>query len=140
MRRRVASAAAGLAGLALVAASPAFGCGYCIEDKVAAVYDHGVITKALDQRHQIAFFAIEGPLPADGESRRVIAKALASAKGVDSPSLRVSVDSASLSLSYDGKRISSDQIMDTLNRKLAARGLRVSVLKLMDQRAGLTRP
>ena len=119
--------------MALAAASPAFGCGHCIEDRVAAVYDHGVIDKALDLHHRIAFFAIEGPLPADGESRRVIAKALTSAKGVDAPSLRVSVDSASLSLSYDGKRISSDQIMDALNRKLAARGLGVSLLKVMDQ-------
>ena len=130
MRKRVARVAAGLAGLAL--ASPAFGCGYCVEDRVAAVYDHGVIARALDQHHRVAFFAIEGPLPADGEPQRVIAKALTSAKGVDSPSLRVSVDSASLSLSYDGKRISSDQIMDTLNRKLAARGLGISLLKAMD--------
>ena len=93
------------------------------------MYDHGLIAKALEQHHQMAFLAIAGPLPADGESRRVIARALASAKGVDSPSLRVSVDSASLSLSYDDKRISSDQIMDTLNRKLAARSLSVSLLK-----------
>ena len=46
--------------------------------------------------------------------------------------LMAGADSASLSLSYDGKRISSDQIMDTLNRKLAARGLGISLLKAMD--------
>jgi hypothetical protein len=135
MRKRMASAAAGLAGLAL-AAAPAFGCGHCIEDKVAAVYDHGVITKARDRNHPIAFFAIEGSLPPGRESRRVIAWALAPAKGVDSPSLRVSVDSASLSLSYDGERITSDQIMDTLNRELEARGLIVSLLKVMDNPSG----
>ena len=128
MRRRVSSAAAGLAGLAL-AASPAFGCGHCIEDKVAAVYDHAVITKALDLDHRMAFFALEGALPAGADVRRLLARALTSAKGVDSPSLRLSVSSASLSLSYDGKRISPGQIMDTLNRKLAARGLSVSLLE-----------
>ena len=133
MRRRAAAAAAGLAGLALVAASPAFGCGYCIEDKVAAVYDHAMITRALGRNHHIAFFAIEGPLPAGGLSRRVVSEALMPAKGVDSPSLRVSPDSASLSLSYDGKRISSDQIRDALNRKLLARGLSVSLVKVIDQ-------
>lgn len=128
MRRRISSAAAGLAGLALVA-SPAFGCGHCVEDKVAAVYDHAVITRASDLHHRMAFFALEGTLPPDGEVRRLIARALTSAKGVDSPSLRLSVDSASLSLSYDGKRISSAQIMATLNGKLAARGLSVALLK-----------
>ena len=127
-------AAAVLAGLALVAAFPTLGCGHCIEDRVAAVYDHGVIEKALDQHHQVAFFAIEGRLRA-GESWRLIARTLASESGIDSPSLRVSVESASLSLSYDGKRISSGQIGDALNRGLAKRGLGVSLLKVIPQAA-----
>ena len=131
LRRSVAGARAGLAGLALAAASPAFGCGYCIEDRVAAVYDHAVVNAALDQHHQIAFLAIEGPLPASAELRRVLARALAFAQGIDSRSLRVSVNSAALSLAYNGKRISADQIVDTLNRKLAARGLGVSLMKVM---------
>ncbi len=106
MRQRVPIAAAGLAVLALAASLSSFGCGYCIEDRVAAVYDHSVITEALDKRHQIAFFALEGKLPAEGQARRVVADALRSAKGIDSQSLRVSVASASLSLSYDAARIS----------------------------------
>ena len=130
---RAAAAVAGLAGLALAAASPAFGCGYCIEDRVAAVYDHGVITDALNAHHQIAYFAIDGPLPGNGKSRRIIARALASTKGIDAPSLRVSVESASLALSYNEKWTTSAQIIDTLNRKLATRGLSVSLLKVMDQ-------
>lgn len=132
MTRGPAGASIGLAALALVAASPALGCGHCVEDRVAAVYDHGIITKALERHHQVAFFAIEGPLLADGEARRAIDKALASAVGIDAPSMRLSVDSASLSLSYDGKRISPAQIMATLNRKLAARRLSVSLLKVMN--------
>jgi hypothetical protein len=121
--------------LALVAASPAMGCGHCVEDKVAAVYDHGLITKALGEHHQVVFFGIEGILPAGDEGRRVIAAALGAPKGVDSRSLRISVEPASLSLSFDGRRISSDQILDMLNRKLELRGLSVSLLKVMDQRA-----
>jgi hypothetical protein len=119
--------------LALVAASPVLGCGHCIEDQVAAVYDHGIVTRALNQRHQIAFFSIAGPLPAGAESRRVIATAMASARGVETPTLRVSVDSASLSLAYDNHRISPNQIRDTLNLKLQARGLSVSLLRVMEQ-------
>ena len=136
MRKRVPIAAAGLAVLALAASLSSFGCGYCIEDRVAAVYDHSVITEALDKRHQIAFFALEGTLPAEGQARRVIANALRSAKGIDSQSLRVSVASASLSLSYDGARISPARIIEVMNREFAARGLRVSLLKAMNPPGG----
>ncbi|MEO5676298.1 MAG: hypothetical protein ABIQ84_02010, partial [Usitatibacter sp.] len=93
-------------------------------------------TDALDKHHRIAFFALEGTLPPDGQARRVVASALRSAKGVDSQSLRVSVASASLSLSYDGERISSDRIIEVMNREFASRGLRVSLLKAMNPRAG----
>ena len=124
MKRR---AAVGL-GL-LVAAAPAFGCGHCAEDKVAAVYDHRVITTAHARGQQVAFFAIEGPLQAGAESRRVIARALRPVDGVDSRSLRVATDAGSLSLSYDGKLTSSSRIVDALNRALAPRGVSVFLLK-----------
>ena len=130
MRRRFSNAAAGLGALALAVSLPTFGCGYCIEDKMAAVYDHRVITEALDKHHHIAFFALEGTLPPEGQARRVIANALRSAKGVDSQSLRVSVAAASLSISYDGERISSARIIEVMNREFAARGLRVSLIFL----------
>ena len=112
-----------------MAAPAAQGCGHCIEDRVAAVYDHAVIGKARERRHQLAFFALEGPLPVGDESRRLIARALSSETGVDLTSLRVSVDAASLSLAYDAERISVVRIGSTLSRKLAARGLRVSPLE-----------
>ena len=134
MRRGVTGARASLAGLALAAATPVLGCGYCIEDRVAAVYDHAVINAALEQKHQIAFLAIGGRLPASAESRRLLAHALAFAQGIDTHSLRVSVDSAALSIAYNGERVSAGQIVDTINRKLEPRGLSVSLLKVLEQR------
>ena len=114
----------------MAASLPTFGCGYCIEDRVAAVYDHAAIGAALDQHRQIVFFALEGKLPAEGQALRIIAHALRSVEGVDSRSLRVSFASASLSLSYDGKRISSARIIEVMNREFAARGLRVPLIFL----------
>ena len=38
---------------------------------MAAVYDHAVVTAALDHRHQIAFLSVEGTLPANAEARRL---------------------------------------------------------------------
>ena len=134
MIRTVAGTRAGLAGLALAAASPVLGCGHCIEDRVAAVYDHAVVTAALDKRHQIAFLAIEGRLSTASEARRILAESLARAKGVDARSLRISMDSASLSIAYDAKRVSSEQIVAALNRTLEARSLSVSLLKVMEPR------
>ena len=119
--------------LTLLAPPPGLGCGYCDEDRIAAVYDHGVIGKSLERHHEVAFFALEGPLRSGPESRRLIERALVSEAAIDLASLRVSVDSASLSLAYDGMRIQHGRISGTLNRKLAVHGLRVSLLKVIER-------
>ena len=53
--------------LAVVGAAEA--CGVCVEDKMAAVYDHTVVTRALNQKHYVAFFHVDGNLVA-GEAER----------------------------------------------------------------------
>ena len=126
MRARAAIAA----GLLFVSL-PAFGCGHCLEDRAAAVYDHAVVVRALDRRHQVAFFALEGPMAPGVAWRRVIGTALAAEKGVDAASVRVSEPFASVSLAYDDRRTSPARIGATLDRGLAARGLRASLLKVM---------
>lgn len=117
-----------LACAALLAPLPGLGCGYCIEDRVAAVYDHGVIATARERRHRMAFFSLEGRLPAGDEARRAIARSLSSAVGVDAGSVRVSVESAALSLSFDPALSSGVRIGAALNRDLAVRGLKVAPL------------
>jgi hypothetical protein len=124
-----------VAVLTLLAPPPGLACGYCDEDRIAAVYDHGVIAKALDRHHEVAFFTLTGPLRSGDESRRLIERALAAETAIDLASLRVSVDSASLSLAYDAVRIQPLRITDTLNRRLAVHGLRVSLLKVMQRPA-----
>jgi hypothetical protein len=123
-----ARACAGLACAALLAPLPGHACGYCIEDRVAAVYDHGVIAAARERRHRMAFFSLEGRLPAGDEVRRALARSLSSAAGVNAGSLRVSVESASLSLSFDPTLSSAARIREALDRDLAARGLKVAPL------------
>ena len=53
----------------LALSQQALACGYCVEDKIAAVYDHATVTHALAQKHQVAFFHVEGAL-APGAARR----------------------------------------------------------------------
>lgn len=115
----------------------ALACGFCIEDKIAAVYDHAVVTRAIAQRHQVAFFAVEGNIPPGEGSRRTLEAIVQSVAGVDQGSARVSVESASLSVAFDPAHAPFAGIERSLSRKLAARGLSVGILRVMDKPAEL---
>ena len=81
--------------LAALAATPALGCGYCLEDKIAAAYDHGVITKAAAQKHQVAFFHVDGAAP-----RAALEKAVYAA-GADRGTARIATEQQALSFAFD---------------------------------------
>jgi hypothetical protein len=84
MRATLAAAAYLLAALAfLFAARDAFACGYCVEDRMAAVYDHAIVVRALERKHRVAFLAIEGAVPQAGELRRSIESELGTVKSID---------------------------------------------------------
>ena len=111
----------------------AFACGFCIEDKIAAVYDHGVATRAVAQRHRVAFFAVEGIIPPGEGSRRAIEAIAESLVGVDKGSARVSVESASLSVAFDPARVPKEDLEMKLGRKLTGKGLTVGIISIMDK-------
>src|SRR5690349_13291851 len=69
MKAMIASVAA---GFALACSAAAFACGYCAEDKVASVYDHGVVKAALASRHHVVFFHIDGTLTGADAVRRAL--------------------------------------------------------------------
>ncbi|HKQ26223.1 MAG TPA: hypothetical protein VJT81_17375 [Burkholderiales bacterium] len=118
-------------------ASAAYACGYCIEDKIAAVYDHAVVMRAASQKHQVVFFALEGQIPAGEESRRTLEAVVESVAGVDKGSARVSVAGASLSAAFNPRRTAFASMERSLSRKLAPRGLTVAIMRVMDQPAEL---
>ena len=121
-------------------AATTLACGYCIEDKIAAVYDYQVITRALSRQHQVAFFAVEGTMVAGEKSRRVLQAAVESVAGVDKGSARVSVDPAALSAAFDPAHASSASMERALSRKLAVHGLSVTTVRVMDNRSALKSP
>ncbi len=126
-----------VAMLAAGFAATSFACGYCIEDKIASVYDHAVVTRATAQKHQVVFFAVEGQMPAGDESRHALEAIAESAAGVDKGSARVSIESASLSVAFNPARTPFAGMERSLSRKLAAKGLSVAILRVMDQSAEL---
>jgi hypothetical protein len=108
----------------------ALACGYCVEDKIAAVYDHAVITRALDRRHQVAFFAIEGE-PVAEELSRALRVALEKEGAVDRGSIRVSPASGALSFAYDPARRGLGLITSMLDRRIASQRSTLSLLKVI---------
>lgn len=125
-------------GLILLSyASAATACGHCVEDKVAAVYDYTIATAAFKQKHQVAFFGIDGPLVVNDDTRRDIASIARDIRGLDKDSMRVSLESAALSVAFDPARISFAALQSALERKLASKKLSLLPMRVMDEPAKL---
>ena len=121
-----------LAALGMAASLPALGCGHCVEDKIASVYDHAVVTQALAGKRHVAFFAIDGNFtPADGA--RTARDAAQSAYGVVQGSVRVSGQTASLSVAFNPQHVSFATLEKQLRRKLTPKGISLLALRVMER-------
>jgi hypothetical protein len=128
---------AALAALGFALSLPAQACGYCVEDKIASTYDHAVVSRALAQRHHVAFFHVDGPAAPGNANRRALEVAAYAIPGVDKRSVRVSPDALTMSLSFDPGRVSLATINARLDRKLSARRLALMPMRIMDKAADL---
>jgi len=119
------------AAIALGAASmPAAACGACIEDKVAATYDHAVVTRAA-ARHQVVVFAsIEGNANAATLARDVKAAA-ARAPGVDRASIRTAADPAALSFAVDPRIAAPEATLAAIEKSTRAVQVKLSALRIV---------
>ena len=122
-----------LASLLLMSTSSAIACGHCIEDKVAAVYDHAIVVKAVHEKHIVAFFGIEGPLVVNTASKQDIQKILGSINGVDPNTSRISLETGSMALAFNPTLLSYPALLDTLDKKLKAKKLSVFPLEVLSQ-------
>lgn len=90
--------------VAIAAAShapSAAACGACVEDKVAATYDHAVIQRAMERRQQVVFVAFDG---GDAEAiDRLIRKA--AVPGVVPGTIRTSRSPAAFSFALDERAV-----------------------------------
>jgi len=126
-RTRLASAALAAALAALAPA--AFACGVCVEDKVAATYDHGVITKALGRGHVVVFAEVKGKDSA-ASLTRAARKAALGVRGVDRASVRVAEQPTMLSFALDGSVRTPAQALAAIERAAASR-VKLDLLKVM---------
>lgn len=107
-------------------------CSHCVEDRIAAVFDPAIVAQALDRKHHVAFFAIDGTLVPEICTGRAIEAIAESAFGVDKGSVRMSVETASLSLAFDPLRVAFAAVQSVLDRKLAAIRLSLLPMRIMD--------
>ena len=117
----------------LMLAGEAWACGVCVDDKIAAVYDHAVLQRAFAAKQTVAFFALDGKLVDDARTRKAIAAYARATPGVDPASVRVSTTLASLGLVFDGRRTSLPKVQESIERRLSALGLTLLVLQVRER-------
>ena len=122
-------AAAGLAALFSALAVPAAACGHCVDDKVAAAYDHAVVEHALGQGHAMVFLSLELARPATRDTDAAIRHAIERISGVDRGSVRVALEAGGLSLAFDPKRVSQADVLSALDRAVTPLGARTALLR-----------
>ena len=109
----------------LAAVSPAQACGVCVEDKVAATYDHAVVQRAAAQGKVMVFCEVNGGLDA-----RRIRNAAREVRGLDSSSLRLSREPSALSFALDPAQQSPQSAVLAIQRAVPA-GIRLKIVQLI---------
>ena len=107
-------------------------CGYCVEDKIAATYDHALITRALAAGRHVVFFHVDG-----APVRRAALEQAASGRGIEKGSARISPDALTLALVFDPRLVSLVELNAQLDRKLAKHKASLLPLRLMERPADL---
>ena len=113
--------------LLCISSLPAFACGFCVEDKVAAVYDHAVVTKALAAGRHVAFLHVDGT-----PARKALEQALARTAGIERGTARISGDLLTVSFAYDPRRVPLGAIHAALEKQLAPYGATLLPFRVID--------
>lgn len=130
--------AAAVAGLLLALGAPgAFACGYCVEDKIASAYDHAVVTQSLAQKHHVAFFHIDGAVVPGEATRKSLEAIVQSTPGVDKASVRVAVETLTISFAFDPKKAPLIAVQAAIDRRLKPKNLSLMPLRIIDSPAEL---
>ncbi|HTS20952.1 MAG TPA: hypothetical protein VMN79_03990 [Casimicrobiaceae bacterium] len=119
----VAVALAAVSGLALA-------CGACIEDKVAATYDHAIVTGAAARGELVVFGEIDGPVDAQRASER-IRRTAERVRGVRRGTVQASVAPPAFSFALDARVQAPEAAAAELERRVALPGLHLAVIRVL---------
>jgi len=128
-----------VAALAAAAATAALACGFCIEDRVAAVYDSPMIEAAVAKHRHVAFLAVDGEIALDAAAQKALAQALEGA-GAIRGATRMAAENAACAVVFDPRRTTLSQLVAAGDKALASRHRRVTALRIIDDGGKLREP
>ena len=118
------------AGFALGFTPLALACGVCVEDKVAAAYDHATATRALGAGRVLVFAEVVGE--GDAAARvRSARSATAKVAGVDRASIRTSTAPAVVSFALDPRARSPEAALAQAQRIAGEARFSLALLKVL---------
>jgi hypothetical protein len=120
------------AAVAIAATLPlsAFACGVCVDDKVAATYDHAVVTSATARGQVVVFAEPRANVDAAVVARK-LAAAAARVKGVDPRSVRTAQAPLSLGFALDPRASTANQALAAIAKASGIAGLELVTLRVM---------
>ena len=124
MRMRLACAVA-----LLTVAQAAWACGYCVEDKVAATYDHAVVSRARERGDVVVFAQVSGAMDAASLTLKA-RQATARLKDVDPGSIRVNETAATISFALRSRNQTPAEALAAAERAAAGR-VKLTLLTVM---------
>lgn len=117
------------AALAL-SSSVALACGVCIDDKVAAAYDHDTVQRAVHAGKQVVYVELSGPLEVHALAPRA-RRAMQALPAIDQSTVRTSDDIPVISFAVDPARQSPDAAVAALRQRLEADRIVPTLLKIL---------
>lgn len=120
-----------LALLAALAAGGAAACGVCTDDKVAAAYDHAIVTRAHAQGRVVVFAEPAAARDAPLAVRRA-AEHARGVRGIDAATVRTSASPAAISFVLDPRVASPDHALAALAAAARVPGLRLHTLRILE--------
>ena len=120
------------AAVLLMVSGAALACGVCVDDKVAAVYDHDVMQQAAKSGSVVVFCELSGPFEAHVLAPRA-KRAAQALPGVDSASVRTSNELPAISFVVDPARQKPEAAVNALRQRMASEGIVPKLLKVIPE-------
>ena len=105
-----------------------YACGYCLQDRIASVYDHVLVAKTKQLNQKMLYLVWDGPAARDETTKRHLLAIVSRIRGVTKDSVRVALEPPTIGLAYQPSIISRDLIESLLLKELRAMNIVVSVL------------
>ena len=117
-----------LASFLFLLSSNVFACGYCLQDRIASVYDHVLVAKTKQLNQKMLYLVWDGPAARDETTKRHLIAIASRIQGVTKGSVRVALEPPTIGLAYQPSIISRERIETLLMQQLRSMNIVVSVL------------